>query len=78
MGNPRQEVIKPLVELVLRRHKTPLTRENILGLANGLVVMRKDSKSGVTEIAILRHMAKTGSSRLTLAQQLGLSATLLE
>lgn len=77
-GSPEIDEIKSLLEVVMDNFSFPKTDENRLKLANGLVVLRKASTVGVTEMDILKHIYQHGTNKISLAEQLGLSATILE
>lgn len=77
-GFPDKEEVQPMLEAVMRRYDMPVTNDNILKVGNMLVVLRKESKVGVTEMEILKHIYQKGSSSITLPEQAGISSVLLE
>ncbi len=77
-GMPAISTIKPMIEAIMDRYNMPKTNDNILKVGNMLVSMRQTSTVGLTEIELLKHIYQHGSDRVTLAQQAGISATLLE
>lgn len=77
-GMPEIEDFKPQLDVVMERYGMEINRGNLLKVANALVVMRKESKVGVTEAEILKHVYQKGTSKITIAEQIGLSATILE
>ena len=77
-GFPSESEIKPMMEDVMKTYNMQVTEENLLKVANMLVVLRKESKVGVTEMEILKHMYQNGSSSISLAEQAAISSVLLE
>lgn len=77
-GMPEIEDFKPQLDAVMERYDMEINRDNLLKVANALVVMRKESKVGVTEAEILKHVYQKGTSKISIADQIGLSATILE
>lgn len=77
-GQPGQAELATLINEVLQQHNEEVNDRNAIGLGNALVVMRKESKKGVTEMEILRHMHRVGANKMKLSEQVGLSASLLE
>lgn len=77
-GMPDTEKVKPLLEAVMNRYNIVINNDNVLRCANVLVVLKKDSKVGVTEMDILKHMYQSGSSSVDYATQAAISATYLE
>lgn len=77
-GFPDKEDIQPMLEAVMKRYNIPTTNDNILKVGNILVVLRKESNVGVTEMEILKHIYQKGSSAITLPEQAGISSVLLE
>ena len=77
-GYPEIVEIKPLLEAVMETYSFPKTDENRLKVGNMLVALRKASTVGVTEMEILKHIYQHGSNKISLPDQAGLSATLLE
>jgi hypothetical protein len=78
-GMPEISVVKPMLEDVMKRSNIEITNDNILKCANVLVVLRKDSKIGVTEMQILKHMYQNGrSSGMDYANQAAVSSFLIE
>ncbi len=77
-GSPAISKIKPMVEAIMERYNMPKTNDNILKVGNMLVSMRQSSTVGLTEMELLKHIYVHGSDQVTLAQQAGISATLIE
>ncbi len=78
VGNPVKNDIQPMMERVMQRHKLDVNEENLQKVGSMLVTLRKASDAGVTEMEILEHIYQNGSDKLTLSEQAGISATLLE
>lgn len=77
-GMPEIEKVKPLLDAVMERYNIVINNDNVLKCANVLVVMKNNSKVGVTEMDILKHMYQTGNSSVDYATQAAISATYLE
>jgi len=77
-GSPSISKIKPMIEAIMERYNMPKTNDNILKVGNMLVSMRQSSTVGLTEMELLKHIYVHGSDQVTLAQQAGISATLIE
>lgn len=77
-GSPEISKIKPMLEAVLEKYNLPKTDEYRLKVGSMLVSLRKASAVGVTEMEILKHIYQNGSNKISLPDQAGLSATLLE
>ena len=77
-GMPEIEKVKPLLDAVMERYNIVINNDNVLKCANVLVVMKNNSKIGVTEMDILKHMYQTGNSSVDYATQAAISATYLE
>ena len=77
-GFPDKEEVQPMLEAVMKRYNMTVTNDNILKVGNMLVVLKKESKVGVTEMDILKHIYQKGSSSITLPEQAGISSVLLE
>ena len=77
-GFPDKEDVQPMLEAVMKRYNMTVTNDNIIKVGNMLVTLRQDSKVGVTEMEILKHIYQKGSSSLTLPEQAGISSVLLE
>ncbi len=77
-GFPDKEVVQPMMEAVMKRYNMTITNDNILKVGNMLVVLKKESVVGVTEMDILKHIYQKGSSSITLPEQAGISSVLLE
>ncbi len=77
-GSPEISKIKPMLEAVLEKYDLPKTDEYRLKVGSMLVSLRKASAVGVTEMEILKHIYQKGSNKISLPDQAGLSATLLE
>jgi len=77
-GFPDKEEVQPMLEAVMKRYGMTVTNDNIIKVGNMLVTLRQDSKVGVTEMEILKHIYQKGSSSITLPEQAGVSSVLLE
>lgn len=77
-GSPEISKIKPMLEAILEKYDLPKTDEYRLKVGSMLVSLRKASAVGVTEMEILKHIYQNGSNKISLPDQAGLSATLLE
>jgi hypothetical protein len=77
-GRPSKGDVQPMLESVMKTYKMEITDNNIMAVGSMLVDLRKASKIGVTEMAILKHIYQKGSSALSLPQQAAISATILE
>ncbi len=77
-GFPDKEVVQPMMEAVMKRYNMTITNDNILKVGNMLVVLKQESKVGVTEMDILKHIYQKGSASVTLPEQAGISSTILE
>jgi hypothetical protein len=77
VGYPDKAEIRILVETVLAKYGYPITDEYKLKISSMLVSLRKASSRGVTEMEILRHINKYGSTSVSLPDQAGISAVLL-
>jgi len=77
-GRPEKKIVQPLMEAVLRRYYVQITNENVMKAANTLYVLKKESKVGVTEMEILRHMYQKGIKGRTFDVQAAYSYTYLE
>jgi len=77
-GFPNIEVIKPLLESVMTRYNIIINNDNILKCANVLITLKNDSKVGVTEMDILKHIYQKGTSKIDYATQAAISYTYLE
>lgn len=77
-GNPEKEKVQPMLEAVMERYKMSVTNDNILRVSNMLFVLKKESKVGVTEMEILKHIYQKGSSAIDLPTQAALSSSYLE
>lgn len=78
VGNPSETEIKELIEGVMQKWNLEKTNDQALKIANALVVMRKESKVGVTEMEILKYIYQLGDTKLKLGDAIGLAATMLE
>lgn len=78
IGEPEKEKVQPLIETVMQRYGMTINNENLTRVANMLFALRKESKVGVTEMDILKHIYQKGSAAISLPDQAGLSATTLE
>ena len=76
-GKPKPENVKQLMDTVLKQCNMEVTRDNVTHFANELVMKRKDSKVGVTEMDILKEMYQNASSA-DLTTRLGTAANKLE
>lgn len=77
-GSPEISKIKPMLEAVIENYDLPKTDEYRLKVGSMLVSLRKASAVGVTEMEILKHIYQHGSNQISLPDQAGISATLLE
>jgi maltose-binding protein MalE len=77
-GMPEIEEFKPMLDAVMERYGIESNRENLLKVGNVLVTLRKESKVGVTEAELLKHIYQRGSSQVTFPEQAGASAVILE
>ena len=77
-GFPDKEDVQPMLEAVMKRYNMTVTNDNIIKVGNMLVTLKQDSKVGVTEMEILKHIYQKGSSSITLPEQAGISSVLLE
>lgn len=75
---PDIDKVKPLLETTMTRYNIVINNDNVLKCANVLVVLKNDSKVGVIEMDILKHIYQTGSSSGDYATQAAISATYLE
>lgn len=78
VGSPEVSEIKPMLDAVMDKYNFPKTNDNRLKVGNMLVALRKASPVGVTEMEILKHIYQEGSNQISLPDQAGISATLLE
>ena len=77
-NSPRKSEVKPIMEDVMETYNLEITDENIEKTASMLITLRKDSKVGVTEMDILKHMYQNGSKNNSLTDQAAISFTYLE
>ena len=77
-GYPSKEKIKPMLEEVMKRYGMPVNNENLLHAANVLVAMKNESKVGVTEMDVLKHIYQHGSASGDYVTNIAISATILE
>jgi hypothetical protein len=77
-GMPETGKVRPLLEAVMNRYKIVINNDNVLKVANVLVALKNDSKVGVTEMEILKHIYQTGSTSIDYSTQAAISAGLLE
>ena len=77
-GSPEISRIKPVLEAVIQKYDLPKTNEYRLKVGSMLVSLRKASAVGVTEMEILKHIYQHGSNQISLPDQAGISARLLE
>jgi hypothetical protein len=75
---PSESEIKPMMEDVMKTYNMQVTEENLLKVANMLVVLRKESKIGVTEMDILKHIYQNASTSNSLPEQAAISSLYLE
>jgi uncharacterized protein YpuA (DUF1002 family) len=75
---PSKNDIQPMMESVMTRYELEINENNLQKVASMLVSLRKASKVGVTEMELLKHMYQNGSDKISLPDQAGLSATILE
>lgn len=78
VGSPSEKEIRTYLEPVMKKHNLSITKDNLIRCSSSLLSLRKSSKKGITEMQILKHMYKNGSSKISFADQAGISATLLE
>lgn len=78
VGNPSKNAVKPYIDKVAKMYGYPLNNDNYLKIANMLFNLRKESKSGVTEMQILKHVVLKGSTKISLSQQATISSVQLE
>lgn len=77
-GSPDASSVKKMMEPVIIRYNMPQNDDTRLKIANMLLGLRKQSAVGVTEMDLLKHIYQHGYDKVTLAQQAGISATILE
>jgi hypothetical protein len=77
-GMPDKNVVKPLLESVMKRYKIIINNKNVEGCANVLVLQKNESKIGVSEMEILKDMYQNGDSNNTFPEQAVYSALYLE
>lgn len=77
-GYPSKEKIQPMLEAVMTRYRMSIDNESLLHVANALVVMKNQSKVGVTEMDILKYVYQRGNSTDDLATNIAIAATVLE
>lgn len=77
-GFPREKEIKPMMDEVLMRYGQPINDQSRIKFGDMLVLFRKNSLVGMTEMEILKHMYQRGSSSRTLQDQAIFSAGLIE
>lgn len=77
-GYPSKSEIQPMIEAVMKRYDMTVTDESLQRVGNMLVVLRKESKVGVTEMEILKHIYQNGSTTNTLPDQAAISFLYLE
>ncbi len=78
IGKPNKNEIQPILEKVMKFHGINVTEENLERTGSVLVTLRKESKSGITEMDILNHMNRNGVSQFSFPDQAAVSFTLLE
>ena len=78
VGMPEEDEIKPMMEAVMTTHNFTVNDENIIKFGSMLLTLRKNSKVGVTEMDILKHMYQNGSALNTIGEQGGISSYYLE
>lgn len=77
-GYPDREEIKPMLEEVMKRYGLDITEDNLSRAGSVLVTLRKESKVGVTELEILKHMYQRGAVNSTFPNQAAVSSLILE
>lgn len=77
-GSPSKSQVQPMIEAVMNRYGMTITNEHTMNVANMLFVLKKESKVGVTEMEILKHIYQHGSSSVTLPEQAAISSVYLE
>ncbi|QXP61537.1 hypothetical protein [Olleya sp. HaHaR_3_96] len=78
IGNPMTSEIQPTLEKVMKFHGIEVTENNLERTGSVLVTLRKESKIKITEMDILNHMNKNGTSQLSFPEQAAISLFLLE
>ena len=78
VGRPSKTVLEPLLYQALSNFGMGVNEANYMTLADILVVLRKDSKKGATELTLLRCLAGMRGSRLRLEDGAAICATLAE
>ncbi len=78
LGSPSISQIKPLVEGILDKYDLPKNDEFRLKIGSMVLGLRKASLKGISEIQILKHIFNYGSTKISLPDQAGLSAVILE
>jgi hypothetical protein len=77
-GMPDIDKVKPMLEAVMTRYNIVINNDNVLKCANVLVTLKNDSKIGVTEMDILKHMYQRGSASVDYPTQAAISSQYLE
>jgi Skp family chaperone for outer membrane proteins len=75
---PSESKIKPMMEDVMKTYNMQVTEENLQKVASMLIGLRKESKVGVTEMEILKHIYQNGSTTNSLPDQAAVSFLYLE
>ena len=77
-GMPEIEKVKPLMEAVMEKYNLPITTENINKCGSALVSLKHESKIGITEMEILKHMYQKGEINVNFPTQAAMSLMYLE
>lgn len=77
-GFPDESEIKPMMEAVLKNYNMAITDDNLEKVASTLINLRKESKVGVTEMDILKHIYQNGSTANSFPDQAAISFLYLE
>lgn len=77
-GMPDKDKVKALLETVMNRYNIVINNDNVLKVSNVLVVFKNESKVGVTEMDILKHIYQNGTTDVDYPTQAAISASILE
>lgn len=75
---PNKSEIKPMMEDFMKTYNMQVTAENLQKVEIMLISLRKESKVGVTEMEILKHIYQNGSTSNSLPDQAAISFLYLE
>ncbi|WP_299444089.1 hypothetical protein [uncultured Aquimarina sp.] len=78
IGNPPKKKIKPILEKVMIFHGIEINETNLHRVGSTLIVLRKSSDKGISEMDILKHMNKNGARQISFPDQAAISLVLLE